>query len=85
LHLLISFKHDPINPDIDMLPTGKFTIHSHPIPSDTTILCTPDSRAVTNLSAPRTRYLCQLFRSYLTHRTFEDEVYHLITRLGSRS
>jgi hypothetical protein len=34
---------------------------------------------------PRVRHVFQLFRPDLTHRSFEEEVYHLITRLGSRS
>jgi hypothetical protein len=68
-----------------MLSTGKFTIHTHPTLHDTTILCTPDGRAVTTLSGPGIRHLFHLFRPNLTQRTFEDEVYHLITRLGSRS
>jgi hypothetical protein len=68
-----------------MLPTGKFNIHTHPTLYDTTILCTPDGRTVTTLSGPRIRHLFQLFRPYLTQRSFEEEVYHLITRLGSRS
>jgi hypothetical protein len=44
-----------------------------------------DGRAVTTLSGPRIRHLFQLFRPDLTHRSFEEEVYLLITRLGSRS
>jgi hypothetical protein len=68
-----------------MLLTGTFTIHTHPNLHDTTVLCTPDGREVTSLSAPRIRHLFQLVRPDLTHRTFDEEVYHLITRLGSRS
>jgi hypothetical protein len=76
--------NDPINHDLDMLPTGTFTIHPHPTLHDTTIPCTPNGRAVTTLSGPRIRHLFQLFRPDLTHRSFEEEVYHLMTRLGSR-
>jgi hypothetical protein len=68
-----------------MLPTGKFTVHTHPTLHDTTILYTPDGRAVTTLSGPRVRHLFQLFRPVLTHHSFEEEIYNLITRLGSRS
>jgi hypothetical protein len=68
-----------------MLPTGKITIHTHPTLHDTTILCTPDGRAVTTLSGPRVRHLFQLFRPDLTHRSFEEEIYHLRARLGFRS
>jgi hypothetical protein len=75
----------PINPNLDMLPIGTFTIHTHPTLHDTTILCTSDGRAVTTLSGPRIRHLFQLYRLDLTHRSFEEEVYHLITRLGSWS
>jgi hypothetical protein len=50
---LISFKQNAINPGLDMLPTGKFTIHTHPTQHDTNILCTLDGRAVTTLSGPR--------------------------------
>jgi hypothetical protein len=84
-HPLISFKIDPINSDLDMLPTGKFTIHTHPTFHVATILCTPDGPAITTLSAPRTRHLFQLFRPDLTRRTFKEEVYQLITILDSRS
>jgi hypothetical protein len=48
-HPFIPFKHDPINPTLDMLPTGKFTIHTHPTLHETTILSTPDGRVVTTL------------------------------------
>jgi hypothetical protein len=82
---LITFNHDPINPYLDMLPTGTFTIHDHPTLHDTTIFCTPDGRAGTTLSGPRIQNLFQLFRPDLTHRSFEGKVYHLITRIGSRS
>jgi hypothetical protein len=68
-----------------MLPIGTFTIHIHPTLDDTTILCTLDGRAVTTLSGPRIRHMFQLFRPDLTHRTFEEEVYHLITHIGSQS
>jgi hypothetical protein len=68
-----------------MLPTGKFAIPTHPSLHDTTILCTPDGRAVTTLSGPRVRHLFQLFRPELSQYTFEEEVYHFLTRLGSRS
>jgi hypothetical protein len=68
-----------------MLPTGTFTVHTHPTLHDTTILWTPYGRAVTTLSGPRIRHLFQLFRPDLTRRSFEDTVYHLITRLGSHS
>jgi hypothetical protein len=68
-----------------MLLTGKFTIHAHPTLHDTTILCTPNGRAVTTLSSPRVRHLFQLYRPDLTQHSFVEEVYHLITRLGSRS
>jgi hypothetical protein len=68
-----------------MLPTGTFTIHTHPILIDATILCTPDARAVTTLSGPRIGHLFQFFCPDLTKRSFEEEVYHLITRLGCRS
>jgi hypothetical protein len=78
---LITFNHDLINLDLDMLPTGTFTIHTHLALHDTTILCTLDGRAVTTLSGSRIRHLFQLFRPDLTHRSF----YHLITRLDSRS
>jgi hypothetical protein len=74
-----------INPDLDMLPTSTFTIHSHPTVHDTTILYTPDGHGVTTLSGPRTRHLFQLFRPDLTQCWFEEVVYHLINRLGSRS
>jgi hypothetical protein len=50
---LISFNHDPINLDFDMLPNGTFTVHTHSTLHDTSILCTPDGRAVTTVSAPR--------------------------------
>jgi hypothetical protein len=40
---------------------------------------------VTTLSGPRIRHLFQLFSPDLTHSTFEEEVYHLITRLSSCS
>jgi hypothetical protein len=46
-----------------MLPTGKFTIHTHPTLHDTAILCTPDVRAVTTLSGPRTGHLFLLSAS----------------------
>jgi hypothetical protein len=82
---LITFNHDPINADLDMLPTGTFTVHTHPTVHDTSILCTPDGRAVTTLSGPRMRHLFQIFRPDLTHFSFEEEIYHIITRLGSRS
>jgi hypothetical protein len=68
-----------------MLPSGTFTIHAHPTLHGTTILCTPDGRAVTTLSSPCIRHLFQLFRPDLTHRSFEELIYHLITRLGFRS
>jgi hypothetical protein len=68
-----------------MLPTGKFAIHSHPNLHDTTIHCNPDGREVIAFSGRRSRHLYQLFHPDLTHRTFEEEVYHLIKRLGSRS
>jgi hypothetical protein len=84
-HPLITFNHDPINHDLDMLPTGTFTIHTQPSPHDTTILCNPDGRAVTTISGPHIRHLFIPFRPDLTHRSFEEDVYHLITRLGSRS
>jgi hypothetical protein len=84
-HTFISFNQDPINPDLDTLPTGTFTIHTHPTLHDTTILCTPDGQAVTTLFGPCIRHLFQLFCPDLTHRSFEEEVYRLITRLGSRS
>jgi hypothetical protein len=74
------------------VPTG---LRAHPPPGppplrrrrapDIAIMCTPDGRAVTTLSSPRTRHLYQLFRTDLKHRTFEEEVYHLISKLGSRS
>jgi hypothetical protein len=67
-----------------MLPTGPFTIHIHPTLHDTTILYTLDARAVTTLSCPHIHHLYHLFRPNITHRTFENDVYHLITRLGSR-
>jgi hypothetical protein len=60
-HPLITFNHDPINSNLDMLPTGTFTKYTHPTLQDTTILYTPDGRAVTTLSGHRTRYLFQLF------------------------
>jgi hypothetical protein len=82
---LITFNHDPIHPDLDMLPTVKFTIHTHPTLHDTTILFTPDGCVVTALNGSRIRHLFQLFRPDLTQHSFEEEVYHLITRLGSRS
>jgi len=82
---LIKFNHDPIHPDLDMLPTGKFAIYTHLSLHDTTVLCTPDGRAVTTLSGPRVRHLFQLFRPDLPQHTFEEEVYHPLTRLGSRS
>jgi hypothetical protein len=84
-HFIITFNHESIHPDLDMLPTCTFTIHIHPTLHDTTILCTPDGRAVTTLSGPRVRHLFQLFRPDLTQRSFEAEVYLLITRLGFRS
>jgi hypothetical protein len=68
-----------------MLFTCTFSIYTHPTLHDTTILCSPDGRAVTTLSGPRVRHLYHLFRPNLTHRTFEKDIYHLITRLGSRS
>jgi hypothetical protein len=68
-----------------MLPTGKFTLHTHPSLHDTTILCTPDGRAVTTLNGPGVRHIFQLFRPDLSQHTFEEEVYHFLTRLGSRS
>jgi hypothetical protein len=68
-----------------MLPTSTFTIYTHPTLKSTNILCTPNGRAVTTLSGTRIRHLFQFFRPDLTHRTFEEEVYHLFTRLGSRS
>jgi hypothetical protein len=85
MHPLITFNHDTINPELGMLPTGTFTIHAHPTLHDTTILCTPDGQAVTTISGPHVRHLFQLFRPDLTHSTFEEEVYCLITRPGSRS
>jgi hypothetical protein len=69
---------------MDILPSGNFTIHTHPTLHDTTILCTPAGRAVTTVSGPRVRHLFQLFHPDLTHHSFEEEIYHLITRLGSR-
>jgi hypothetical protein len=68
-----------------MIITGTITIHTHPTLHDTTMLCTPDGRAVTTLSGPRIRHLYHLFCHNLTHRTFEEEVYLLIIGLGSRS
>jgi hypothetical protein len=68
-----------------MLPTGRFTVHTHPTLRDTTIIFTPNGRAVTTLYGPRFRHLLQLFRPDLTDRSFEEEVCHLITHLGSRS
>jgi hypothetical protein len=76
----------PIHPDLDMFPTGKFTIHTHPTLHDTTILCTPDGREFATLNAPRIRHLFRLLRPDLvTQHSFEEEVYHLITRLDSCS
>jgi hypothetical protein len=66
----MSFNHEPINLDLDMLPSSIFTIHSYPTLHDTTILCTPDGRAITTLSGSRTQHLFYLFRHDLTHRTF---------------
>jgi hypothetical protein len=68
-----------------MLPTGKFTFRNHPNLHDTAILCTLDGRAIKTLSGPCTRHMYKLFRPDITHRTFEEEVFNLITRLGSRS
>jgi hypothetical protein len=68
-----------------MPPTGTFTIQTHATLHDTTILCAPDGRAFTTLSGPRIRHLFLVFRPDLAHRSFEEEVYHLISRLGSRS
>jgi hypothetical protein len=68
-----------------MPPTGTFTLHTHSTLHDTTILRTPDGRAVTTLSGSRIQHLFQLFRPDLPHCAFEEEVYHPITRLGSRS
>jgi hypothetical protein len=48
-------------------------------------MCTPDGRVVTTLFGPRIRNLFELFRPDLKQRSFEEEVCHLITRLGSRS
>ena len=71
----VSIPYLPLN--FDMLPTGKFTIHTHPSLHDTTLLCTPDGRAVTTLNGPRVRHLFQLFRPDLSQHTFEEEVYLL--------
>jgi hypothetical protein len=68
-----------------MGPTRKFIMQNYPNFHDTVILCTPDGRAVTTLSAPRIRHLYKLFRPNLTHRIFDDDVDLLIKRLGSRS
>jgi hypothetical protein len=54
---LITFNHDSINPDLDMAPTGNFVIHPHPTLLDRAILCTPNGKAVTTLSASRIRHL----------------------------
>jgi hypothetical protein len=75
----------PYLPRPDMLPTGKFAIHAHPSLHDTTILCNPDGRAITTLNGPRVRHLFQLFHPDLSQHTFEEEVYHLLTRPCSRS
>jgi hypothetical protein len=56
-----------------MLPIGTFNIYTHPTLHDSTIMCTPDGRAVTTLPGPRIRHLFQLFRPNLTHRSFEKE------------
>jgi hypothetical protein len=82
---LITFNHDPITPDLKLLPTCKFIMHTHTTLPYTTILWIPNSRAVTALSGPRIRHLYQLFRPDLTHHTIEAGVYRLIIRLGTRS
>jgi hypothetical protein len=68
-----------------MVPIDTFTMHTQPTLPHTTIICAPKGRAVITVSGPRIRHLYQLFRPDLAHRTFEEEVNHLITGLGKCS
>ena len=67
-----------------MKPTGKFSIHYTATPN-LLVLCRPNGQAVTTLAADRVEHLHQLFRPEIAKYCFEEEVFRLVGRVGSKS
>jgi hypothetical protein len=81
----VTIDHSPISPDIYMKPTGHFAIHHHPTILTVAILYRPNGRTITTLSLDRITHLYRMFQPELTHLTFEEELYRLVTRVGTTS
>jgi hypothetical protein len=81
----VTIDHSLVNPDIDMKSLLDFAIHHHPTIPTVAMLCLPTGRPITILSLDRITHLYRLFRPELTHLTFEEEFYRLVTRVGTTS
>jgi hypothetical protein len=81
----ITIDHSHINLDIDMKPTGQFSIHHHPTIPTVAILYLYTGRTITTLFLDSITHLYRLFRPELTHLTFEEELYRLVTRVDTTS
>jgi hypothetical protein len=68
-----------------MKPTCHFAVHDHPCLSHVVILCLFTGTAVTTLSLDRVTHLYRLFRPKLTQLLFEEEIYRLVTIVGTSS
>jgi hypothetical protein len=60
-------------------------MHHHPSLPHVVILCLPTGMAFTTLSLDRISHLYRLFRPELAQLPFEEELYRLVTRVGTTS
>ena len=82
-HTRISW--EPFNPYLDVNPDGRTRIVQHPTNKTQYILVAPDGKTVTTLSHSRVQKLWQDFQPHLTTRTFQEEVYLAVGRIGTRT